>query len=148
MLPYSKLRFEVYSRDLSAALWDLRDEMGDYGFRSIIVPHRKQAPRQELMGVFSKADEMEATIIAPSAFKQEPIGTSLTGLQPGAIRAKLDALKLKAVERRAQAMAKLDGADTKLASVDTAIEQYAARIEKEADDGLAEFATFTNGGPA
>lgn len=120
--------------------------MGDYGFRSIIVPHRKQAPRQELMGVFSKADEMEATIIEPNAFK--PIGTSLTGLQPGAIRAKLDALKLKAVERRAQAMAKLDGADTKLASVDTAIEQYAARIEKEADDGLAEFATFTNGGPA
>jgi hypothetical protein len=144
MLPFSRLRFEVYSRDLSAALWDLRDEMGDYGFRSIIVPHR----RQELMGVFSKADEMEATIIEPNEFKQEPIGTSLTGLQPGAIRAKLDALKLKAAERRAQAMAKLDGADTKLASVDTAIEQYAARIEKEADDGLAEFATFTNGGPA
>ena len=144
MLPFSRLRFEVYANDLSAALWDLRDEMGDYGFRSIIVPHR----RQELMGVFSKADEMEATIIEPNEFKQEPIGTSLTGLQPGAIRAKLDALKLKAAERRAQAMAKLDGADTKLASVDIAIEQYAARIEKEADDGLAEFATFTNGGPA
>lgn len=45
---------------------------------------------------------------------------SITGFEPGAIQAKLDA----------------------------AIEKIAAQIEKEADDALQEFAVHTNGGPA
>jgi hypothetical protein len=73
---------------------------------------------------------------------------SITGFEPGAIQARLDALKKRATARRAQSMSKLDAADAKVASVDYAIERVAAQIEKEADDAMQEFATHTNGGPA
>lgn len=72
---------------------------------------------------------------------------SLTGYEPGAIQARLDALKKNATARRQVALGKLDAADAKVASVDAAIERVAVQIEKEADDALQEFATHTNGGP-
>ena len=73
---------------------------------------------------------------------------SITGFQPGAIRAAIDAAKQKSQGDLAAAMAKLAEAQTKAATVPDAINQVAAMMAKEADDALQELATFTNGGPA
>jgi hypothetical protein len=91
---------------------------------------------------------MDANLPPVTFIKEKPKPMSITGFEPGAIQARLAAIKQGAADRRTAAMAKLDGADAKLASVDEAIEQYAAKIEKEADDALQEFAEHTNGAPA
>lgn len=72
---------------------------------------------------------------------------SITGYQPGSIKAKLDEIKAKAASRREGAWSKVAAADAKAAGVDAQLERVAAQIEKEADDALQEFATFTNGDP-
>jgi hypothetical protein len=73
---------------------------------------------------------------------------SITGFQPGAIKAAIDAAKAKAKADMEAAMGKLAAASAKSATVPDAIAQVAASMEKEADDVLQELATFTNGGPA
>lgn len=73
---------------------------------------------------------------------------SITGFQPGAIKAAIDAAKQKSQDQLTAAMQKLSDAQTKAQSVPDAIHQVAAQMEKEADDALQELATFTNGGPA
>lgn len=73
---------------------------------------------------------------------------SITGFKPGSIRAALDAAKSKAEAELTEAMGSLAEAQTKAAEVPAAIKQVADQIKKEAADALAEFAQFTNGGPA
>jgi hypothetical protein len=73
---------------------------------------------------------------------------TVTGLQPGSIRNKLEELKQSRANRRAEALARLDSANAKHDQVDQQLETIASQIEKEADDALQEFAAFTNGGPA
>ena len=73
---------------------------------------------------------------------------SVSGYEPGAIRAKLDALKKQGKDRRDQAIAKLDEAGKKHEDVSAEIERVATQIEKEADAALQEFSEFSNGGPA
>lgn len=73
---------------------------------------------------------------------------SVSGYEPGAIRARLDALKKAGKDRRDQAIAKLDAAGTKHEQVSEEIERVAGQLEKEADAALQEFAEFSNGGPA
>lgn len=73
---------------------------------------------------------------------------SVSGYEPGAIRARLDALKKAGKERRDQAIAKLDDAGKKHEAVSEEIERVAGQLEKEADAALQEFAEFSNGGPA
>lgn len=73
---------------------------------------------------------------------------SVSGYEPGAIRARLDALKKAGKERRDQAIAKLDDAGKKHEAVSEEIERVAGQLEKEAADALQEFAEFSNGGPA
>lgn len=72
---------------------------------------------------------------------------SISGYEPGAIRDKLNALKVKGKQRRDEAIAKLDEAGKKHEQVSEEIERVAGQIEKEADAAIAEFAEFTNGGP-
>lgn len=72
---------------------------------------------------------------------------SITGFQPGAIKAAINAAKQKSQDQLTAAMQKLADAQTKAQSVPDAIHQVAAQMEKEADDALQELATFTNGGP-
>jgi hypothetical protein len=73
---------------------------------------------------------------------------SISGYEPGSIRARLDALKKSGKDRRDAAIAKLDDAGKKHEAVSEEIERVAGQIEKEADAAIAEFAEFTNGGPA
>lgn len=73
---------------------------------------------------------------------------SISGYEPGAIRARLDALKKQGKDRRDQALAKLEDAGRKHEAVSEEIERVAGQIEKEADAALQEFSEFTNGGPA
>lgn len=73
---------------------------------------------------------------------------SISGYEPGMIRAKLDALKKDGKARRDAALAKLGDAGAKHEAVSAEIENIATQIEKEAHDALAEFAEFSNGGPA
>ena len=72
---------------------------------------------------------------------------TITGYEPGAISAKLAAIKQRAQMRRSDAFGKLEAADAKAATVDAELEKVAAAIEKEADDAMQEFAPHTNGGP-
>lgn len=72
---------------------------------------------------------------------------SVSGYEPGSIRAKLEALKTAGKNRRDAALAKLDEAGKKHEAVSAEIETIAGQIEKEADDALAEFAQFSNGAP-
>ncbi len=73
---------------------------------------------------------------------------SVSGYEPGSIRARLDALKKQGKDRRDAAIAKLDDAGKKHEAVSEEIERVASQIEKEADDAIAEFSEFSNGPPA
>ncbi len=73
---------------------------------------------------------------------------SVSGYEPGSIRARLDALKKAGKDRRDAAIAKLDEAGKKHEAVSEEIERVAGQIEKEADAALQEFAEFSNGAPA
>ena len=73
---------------------------------------------------------------------------SISGYEPGSIRARLDALKKAGKDRRDSAIAKLDEAGKKHEEVSAEIERVAGQIEKEADAALQEFAEFSNGAPA
>lgn len=72
---------------------------------------------------------------------------SISGYEPGAIRDKLASLKQAGKARRDAALAKLEDAGKKHEQVSEEIERVAAAIEKEADDAIQEFASFTNGAP-
>ena len=73
---------------------------------------------------------------------------SISGYEPGSIRARLDALKKAGKDRRDSAIAKLDEAGKKQEEVSAEIERVAGQIEKEADAALQVFAEFSNGSPA
>jgi ribosomal 50S subunit-associated protein YjgA (DUF615 family) len=73
---------------------------------------------------------------------------SISGYEPGAIKAKMAAIKERGKQRRDEAIAKLEGAGQKHEAVSEEIERIATQLEKEADDALQEFAESSNGGPA
>lgn len=100
----------------------------------------------------SNAD-VEAALANPFVYAALPAISqgpfmSITGFQPGAIRAAIDAAKAKAQESLGAAMGNLAAAQSKAQQVPDAINQVAASMEKETADALQELATFTNGGPA
>lgn len=72
---------------------------------------------------------------------------SISGYEPGAIKAKLEALKVKGKQRRDEALAKLEGAGQKHEAVSEEIERVATALEREADAALQEFSEFSNGAP-
>lgn len=92
-------------------------------------------------------DEISAALANPF-IRTGDTNMSITGFQPGAVRAAIEAAQQGARDRQAQAMAKLAAAGVKAAGVADAIDQVSAQMEQEADDALAELAQFTNGGPA
>jgi len=91
-------------------------------------------------------DEIRLALQNPF-IRTENTKVSITGFQPGAIRAAIDAAKQNSQTQLSAAMAKLQAAQAKAQTVPDAINQVAAKMEKEADDALQELATFTNGGP-
>ena len=99
------------------------------------------------VGPMASNDEIRAALENPF-IRTENTKMSISGYEPGAIRAKLDALKKQGKDRRDAAIAKLDEAGKKHEAVSEEIERVAGQIEKEADAAIAEFAEFTNGGPA
>jgi hypothetical protein len=98
------------------------------------------------VGPMASNDEI-ATALQNPFIRTENTRMSISGYEPGAIRDKLNALKVKSKERRDQAIAKLEDAGKKHEYVSEEIERVAGQIEKEADAAIAEFAEFTNGGP-
>jgi hypothetical protein len=99
------------------------------------------------VGPMASNDEIILALKNPF-IRTENTKMSISGYEPGAIRAKLEALKKNGKERRDAALAKLDDAGAKHEAVSAEIEKVATQIEKEADAAIAEFASFTNGGPA
>lgn len=85
-----------------------------------------------------------------SSPKQEAKPTmSITGLQSGAFQAKLAEMKQRMVEKQNSALSRVDAATVAgHAKIDEAISGVEAKISKEIEDSLQEFAQFTNGGPA
>jgi hypothetical protein len=99
------------------------------------------------VGPMASNDEIRLALQNPF-IRTENTKMSISGYEPGAIRDKLNALKVKGKQRRDQAIAKLEEAGMKHEYVSEEIERVAGQIEKEADAAIAEFAEFTNGGPA
>jgi hypothetical protein len=99
------------------------------------------------VGPMASNDEIIAALQNPF-IRTENTKMSITGFQPGAIKAAIDAAKQNSQDKLTAAMAKLAAAQTRAQSVPDAINEVAAKMEKEADDALQELATFTNGGPA
>lgn len=91
-----------------------------------------------------KLDQHLSESIAQLAPESKPM--TISGFQPGAIKAAIEAAKLKSQTELQAAMDKLAVAQTKAAAVPEAIHKVAAQMTKEADDALHELATFTNGG--
>ena len=74
---------------------------------------------------------------------------SITGLTSGAFQAKLAEMKQKMLDKQAAGLAKMDSAVSEgAAKLEAATDGVIAKIGNEIDDQLAEFAQFTNGGPA
>lgn len=74
---------------------------------------------------------------------------SVTGLQAGAFEAKLAEMKQKMVEKQNASLAKMDSAaETAAAKMEAAANGVVEKFEKGVEEQLAEFAQFTNGGPA
>lgn len=73
---------------------------------------------------------------------------SITGIQSGAFQSKLAEMRQKMGDKQASALAKIDNTVTAgMAQLDAAADNAATKAQKEIDDALQEFATFTNGGP-
>lgn len=90
-------------------------------------------------------DDIKAKLSNP--FEGKPM--SITGFQSGAFEAKMAEIKQRMVDKQAQGLAKIDGKVTAgAAKLDEAVDGVAAKIDAEVDAQLAEFAKFTNGGPA
>ena len=103
--------------------------------------------RELEVGPMASNDEIAAALQNPWV-RTENTKMSISGYEPGAIRDKLNALKVKGKQRRDEAIAKLDEAGKKHEAVSEEIERVAGQIEKEANAAIAEFSEFTNGGPA
>lgn len=74
---------------------------------------------------------------------------SITGIQSGTFQAKLAEMKQKMVEKQNLALSKIDGKVTEGgAKMDAAVDGVTAKMDKEIEDALHEFALTTNGGPA
>jgi hypothetical protein len=100
------------------------------------------------VGPMASNDEIILALQNPWIRTENTKIMSISGYEPGAIRAKLEALKKNGKERRDAALARLDDAGAKHEAVSAEIEKVATQIEKEADAAIAEFASFTNGGPS
>jgi hypothetical protein len=95
-----------------------------------------------------------ASKLAPVSPIAQPQATqnnamSFTGLQSGAIQAKLAELKQRVADSQAKGLAQVDAAATAaVTQVEQAFAGVEAKIQKETADALQEFAQTTNGGPA
>ena len=131
------------------AMWELKQAFP--GLQTIsTAPNGNQIfhfPDRDLeVGPMASNSEIAAALANPF-IKTENTTLSITGYEPGAIRAKLATLKEDGRKRREQALAKLEDAGKKHEDVSAEIERGASQIEKEAEDALQEFASFTNGAP-
>jgi hypothetical protein len=118
-LAFSPIRFKRYAADLSKAVMALSHEVKD-----------RDISRRYGVRYYTQEQDM-----------------SITGFQPGAIRAAIDAAKKQSQAELAGAMGELAVAQTRAAEVPAAIKQVAKAISKEAADALQELAEFSNGGP-
>lgn len=98
------------------------------------------------VGPMASNDEIRTALQNPFV-KTENTRMTVTGYQPGAIRAALEAAKKQAQDELAVAMGTLSEAQSKAAEVPAAIKAVAGQIKREAEDALQEFAQFTNGAP-
>jgi DNA anti-recombination protein RmuC len=99
------------------------------------------------VGPMASNAEIAAALQNPF-IRTENTKMSISGYEPGAIRARLEAIKKTGKDRRDAAIAKLDEAGKKHEQVSEEIERVATAMEKEAEAALQEFSEFSNGGPA
>ena len=142
--------YDVNRTTPEMAIWELKQAFP--GLQTIsLSPTGNQIfhfeDRELEVGPMASNDEIAAALQNPWV-RTENTKMSISGYEPGAIRAKLDALKKQGKDRRDQAIAKLDEAGKKHEDVSAEIERVAGQLEKEADAALQEFAEFSNGGPA
>lgn len=146
-LNFSPSRFSQYAKDLSKAVYDLSDEMKYRITEPVFFLHRERKP-----GEIMESQLGPYRYHVDGGYKRTPqfeeVSMTLTGYQPGAIKAAIEKAKQEAQSKVSEAMAKLAAAHIKATEeVPAAIKTYAAKIEKEASDAIQELAEFDNGGP-
>ncbi len=104
------------------------------------------------VGAFASDSEIEDAIRSAARLPtvnitEETKPMSITGFQPGAIKAAIQAAQQAAKDRQEQSMATLAAAGAKAVAVADAIDAVSAKMAREADDALQELAQFTNGAP-
>jgi hypothetical protein len=73
---------------------------------------------------------------------------SITGIEPGIFEAKIAEMKKKLADRLNGGLAKIDSAaEAGAVKMEAAVDGVVAKVDKDIEDKLAEFAQFTNGGP-
>lgn len=93
-------------------------------------------------------DEIKAAFLNPF-IPTANTKMSITGIQQGAFQSKLAEMRQKMADKQAAALAKIDSTvNDGMAKLEEAASSATAKAQREIDDALQEFSTFTNGGPA
>lgn len=148
----ARLSIAVYDTNNESpemAIWELRKAFP--GLQTVsTAPNGNQifnfADKSIEVGPMASNHEIAVALENPF-IRTENTRMTISGYQPGAIRDRLTALKEAGRKRRDAALTKLEDAGKKHEDVSAEIERVATQLEKEADDALQEFASFTNGAP-
>lgn len=161
---------EEFENQLKQAVFDINEEWRQMGVADLkdrlrkvvgihtltIQPGAVRINNQTIpIGPAATDDEIAAAIQAninkindlskPTAAKP----MSITGLQSGAFQAKLAEMKKRFADKQNEGLARVDTAvEAGNAKIDQAVAGVEAKMNKEIEDSLQEFAQFTNGGPA
>jgi hypothetical protein len=109
--------------------------------------HALDAHLTDSIETLKTSDSLASPFVSPENTEQKSM--SITGIESGAFEAKLAAMRKKLADRLSQGLTKIDGAaEAGAARMDAAVDGIVAKVDKEIEDKLQEFATLTNGGPA
>jgi len=104
---------------------------------------------QEITIGSNATDEQIGAEIARIRGIEEKPAMSITGLQSGAFKAQMEALRQRLIDKQTAGGAKIVAAGEAAAvKIDEAVSNAEAKIDKEVSEVLQDFSSFTNGGPA
>lgn len=146
MAAFSRLRFEVYSKDLERALLNLSQEQMIFDLRKISKDDLvKELDKGNAMaGTTERAEKWTGDQVlevnwADKAKTDAPMG-SITGIKPGDVKAILQKVK----DQQAASLAKVADLATKSDKVSKHLDSVTAAADKELDTALAELGQFSN----
>ena len=153
--------YQAILENLEGELWELVDQMGRQTDLRIKFNAPDLTVRQEgyfqiinlegheiTIGAYA-TDEQIAQEIAKVRGTKETPKMSITGLQSGAFKAQMEAMRQRLIDKQTAGGAKIVAAgEAAAAKIDEAVSNAEAKIDSEVSSVLQDFSEFTNGGPA